>query len=173
MAMKLKNSAWHDLCEVKKGDYGESLVRRILEDCGFIVWKAVTEGAHLIDFIVELEKRLIFAVEVKTKAMMIKYAETGFNYSHYEAYRDFSRRANLPVLIAFVDPRKKAIYGNFLTVLDEPRVQAAIKYPKTMPAKYYKTGQLIRYYPECAMLPLGELTDFDVEYLNHHSSGHY
>ncbi len=173
MGMILRNSPWHDKHEVKKGDYGEELVRRILESHGFVVYQAVTEGAHLIDFIVELDKNLIFAVDVKTKEMMIKYAETGFNYSNYEHYRDFSTRARMPVLIAFVDPRKKTIYGNFLSVLDEPRIQAGIKYPKTMPAKHYKTGQLIRYYPECAMLPLGTLTDIDVAYLKRHSTGHY
>lgn len=173
MGTILRNSPWHDKREVIKGDYGEELVRRILEQHGFIVYQAVTEGAHLIDFIVELDKNLIFAVDVKTKEMMKKYAETGFDYSNYEHYRDFSTRAHMPVLIAFVDPSKKTIYGNFLSVLDEPRIQAGIKYPKTMPAKFFKTGQMIRYYPECAMLPLGTLTDDDATFLKQHSASHY
>lgn len=173
MAIIQRNSAWHDKNEVRKGDYGEELVRRILEQCGFVVYQAITEKAHLIDFIVELDKNLIFAVDVKTKPMMVKYRETGFNYSQYEHYRDFSKRARMPVLIAFVDQKEKAIYGNFLNVLDEPRIQNGIKYPKTMPAKYYKSGTLIRYYPECAMLPLGELTDIDVAALERHSASHY
>lgn len=67
MAIIQRNSAWHDKNEVRKGDYGEELVRRILEQCGFVVYQAITEKAHLIDFIVELDKNLIFAVDVKTK----------------------------------------------------------------------------------------------------------
>lgn len=173
MATILRNSAWHDKPEVKMGDYGEELVRIILEACGFIVYQAVTEGAHLIDFIVELNKNLIFAVDVKTKAMMKKYAETGFDFSQYEKYRKFSQRAHMPVLIIWVDPLNKTIYGNFLHVLDEPRIQNDIKYPKTMPAKFYKQGELIRYYPKCAMLPIGTLTDADADFINKHSIKHY
>lgn len=166
-------SPWHEKPEVKMGDYGELLVRNILENCGFIVYQAVTEGAHLIDFIVELNKNLIFAVDVKTKAMMIKYAETGFNYSAYQHYRDFFQRSHMPVLIVWVDPLNKTIYGNFLHVLDEPRIQNDIKYPKTMPAKFYKQGELIRYYPKCAMLHIGTLTEDDVTLLQRHYTGHY
>lgn len=173
MATILRNSQWHNRPEVKMGDYGEEIVRAILEKCGFIVYQAVSEGAHLIDFVVERNKDLIFAIDVKTKAMMKKYAETGFNYSHYQHYRDFSQRSHMPVFIVWVDPSKKTIYGNFLHVLDEPRVQNGIKYPKTMPAKFHKTGELIRYYPECAMLHIGSLSDFDVQYLNAHSTKHY
>lgn len=173
MATIQRNSAWHQLTEVKKGDYGEELVRKALEDCGFVVYQAITEKAHLIDFIVERHKNLIFAVDVKTKEMMKKYAETGFNYSHFKEYQAFSERSRLPVLIAFVDKSKKKIYGNFLSVLEEPRQQHNINYPKTMPAKFYKQGDLIRYYPECAMLPLGDLTDNDVEILTRSTFTHY
>ena len=168
-----KNSPWHDKREVKKGEYGEELVRRILERNGFKVYQAVTDGSHLIDFIVERDKNLIFAVEVKTKSMMKKYAETGINYDHYKEYRDFSIKARMPVLLAFVDSSKKAIYGNFLSVLDEPRIQAGIQYPKTMPAKFYQQGKMIRYYPEMAMLPIGILSDRDVAFLSQHSATHY
>lgn len=173
MATIQKNSPWHNRIEVKKGDYGEELVLHILEHCGFKVYRAVTEGAHLIDFLIERDKNLIFAVDVKTKPMMKKYAETGFNYKHYEEYRDFSRKSRMPVLIVFVDEDKKAIYGNFLHVLDEPRIQNGIRYPKTMPAKFYNTGDLIRYYPACAMLPIGTLNEQHITYLKRHSRMHY
>lgn len=173
MVMIQKNLEWHNLPEVKIGDYGEQLVRNILERHGFKVYQAITEGAHLIDFIVENNKKLIFAVEVKTKPMMIKYRETGFNYKHYEHYRDFSLRAHMPVLIVFVDSSKGKIYGNFLSVLDEPRIQDGIKYPKTMPAKFYKTGDLIRYYPEDAMLFIAKLSDSDCQNLQRSRTAHY
>lgn len=173
MATIQRNSPWHDKTEVKRGDYGEELVRKILEQHNFIVYQAITDGAHLIDFIIELNKNFIFAVDVKTKSMMKKYAETGIDYDSYQYYRDFSQKAHMPVLLVFVDPSKGKIYGNFLSVLDEPRIQYGIRYPKTMATKYDGRNKKIRYYPECAMLPLGEISPREVDFLNSCYTGNY
>lgn len=161
MATILRNSDFHNLRETIKGDVGEDIVRNLLEECNFVVYQAITEKAHLVDFIVQRDMDLIFAVEVKTKPKFKKYPATGFDYRHYQRYRDFSKKSRLPVLIVFVDIELKNIYGNFLHVLDEPRTYCNMNYPGT----FKKNGITIRYYPLNAMIDIAPLTEKDITHL--------
>lgn len=173
MGTILRNSLWHEKTETKRGDYGEECVYKILDQCGFVVYQARTDKAHSHDFSVELNKKLLFTVEVKTKSMMRKYRETGIDYKKYIEYRELCVQTRVPLLLIFVDPSKKKIYGNFLHVLEEPRIQDGIKYPKTKAPVRNKTGDLIRYYPEDAMLDIGTLTDDDVAELEKYNKSLY
>ena len=173
MVTILRNSPWHEKIESKRGDYGEELVAKILDQCGFDVYQSITAKPHGRDFYIDLNKTLLFAAEVKTKNMMKKYRETGIDYRNFKEYQEFWLQTRVPVLLVFVDPSKKSIYGNFLHFLEEPRVQDGIKYPKTIAPKFNRTGGLIRYYPEDAMLPIGTLTDEDVAILEQYNTSLY
>lgn len=161
MATTQKNLPWHERPEVQKGDYGEELVKKIVEDCGLICYRAVTEGAHLIDFLWLSGKKFAFAAEVKTKPKFKSYPATGFDLRHYEQYKKFYEDTNIPVFIFFVDDVLKKIYGNFLHVLDDKREFCGMKYPGV----FKKNGRAIRYYPLNAMCKIADLGESDVQKL--------
>ena len=110
---------WNDKPQVKKGNLGEGIIDKYFENQGYITYKPVTDGAHLIDRLyVKDKKQLIFA-DVKTKPKRNKYPDTGFNYKNYEEY-EMLKEMGLEVWIIFVDEAEGAIYGNTLEKLSEP-----------------------------------------------------
>lgn len=160
-----RNLPWHERLNVQKGDYGEELVKKIVEKCGFNCYRSVTDGAHLVDFLWLNGKKFAFAAEVKTKPKFKDYPATGFDYRHYEQYKQFTADTGIPVFIFFVDDGLKKIYGNFLHVLDEPRKFCGMKYPGT----FKKNGITIRYYPMNAMVKIADLSDADAKILKERS----
>ena len=110
---------WEDKEQVKKGNIGENIVDQYFEGRGYIIYKPVTNAAHLIDRLyVKDKKKLIFA-DTKTKAARNLYPDTGFDYKHYEEYLVL-QDMGLEVWIFFVDEVEAAIYGNTLEKLREP-----------------------------------------------------
>ena len=125
MATIPKNLPWHDKREVKKGDYGETLIKNLLEKHGYVIYSPVTDSSHCLDMFAYDGEQLL-GVEVKTKPMCRKYPETGFDTRSYECYKKISAVNNLPVLVAFVDEDKCAIYGNYLSEFKRTTVVAAL-----------------------------------------------
>lgn len=156
-----RNLPWHERLNVQKGDYGEELVKKIVEKSGFICYRSVTDGAHLVDFLWLNGKKFAFAAEVKTKPKFKNYPATGFDNRHYEQYKRFSEDTGIPVFVFFVDDCLKKIYGNFLHVLDEPREYCKMKYPGT----FSRNRMTIRYYPLSAMVKIADLSDEDINIL--------
>ena len=153
MGMILKDSEWEKLQTVQKGNIGEGIVQAFLEKMGFVVYRAVTDGAHPFDMLAIKDKKLAIAAEVKTKAMRTYYEDTGFNKSTWEDYMAFSEKHKMDIYIFFVDEHKMEIYGNWLRILEKPRVVNSkngkrIEYPMDSKSKY---GKELRYYPYCAM----------------------
>jgi Holliday junction resolvase-like predicted endonuclease len=115
---------WQEKIEVKKGNIGEELVAQMLEKNGFIVYSPKTDGSHNIDLIAhECTKGKLICCEVKTKKRLAKYAETGFNLSHYEGYKQMKERHNMDTYVAFVDEFERCIYGNWLHKLGEGKIR--------------------------------------------------
>jgi hypothetical protein len=112
-----------------KGEYGERIVRGILERKGFVVYKPNTEGAHAFDVLAIKDKKLCIALDVKAKSRRNKYADTGINRRHYETYRQFSQRHQMPFWVIFVDEMIGKIYGNTLEELMTPIFADGISYP--------------------------------------------
>lgn len=112
-----------------KGEYGEQIVRRILEGKGFVVYKPNTEGAHAFDVLAIKDKRLCIALDVKAKSRRNKYADTGINLRHFETYKRFSDRHTMPFWLIFVDEMLGKIYGNTLEELAKPIEVEGINYP--------------------------------------------
>ena len=165
MATIPKNSRWHDLREVKKGDYGEKLVDDYFEDMGWIVYQPTTDKAHGFDRYLYKNGRQI-ALEVKTKPRCSKYPETGFDERSFQRYQKLSEENNLPVIIAFVDELEKQIYGNWLSELNKP-LPTANPNEQDYPKVVGHTGgvKLTRYFPLKFMRRFRNLTDDEVAIL--------
>ena len=157
--MTPKNSAWHERHETKIGDYGEKLIREYLKNLGCICYEPSTDGAHLCDFFMFNRDKSVIAAEVKTKPARKKYPDTGFDLKHYNGYKKFTEEHSINMFIFFVDEDCGKIYGNYLHELDKPRVSNGMSYPSEERTKY---GQVIRYYPLEAMIPIRELTSEEI-----------
>lgn len=134
-----------------KGEYGEQIVRRILEKQGFVIYKPQTEGAHAFDVLAIQNKTRCIALDVKAKARRNKYADTGINVRHYQTYKAFSEAHQMPFWVVFVDEMLGRIYGNTLANLDKPVTEAGISYP-------FEYAGLIRYWPLASMIFMHTLT---------------
>ena len=135
-----------------KGEYGERIVRRILEAKGFVVYKPNTPGAHAFDALAIKDKQRCIALDVKAKARRNKYPDTGISVSHYRTYKAFSELHNMPFWIVFVDEMAGDIYGNTLEMLDREVTSNGISYPFEFQGK-------TRYWPLISMRLLHKLSE--------------
>ena len=110
---------WANKIQVKKGDFAEDIVHKYLENKGYIVYKPATEGSHAFDRLAIKGKRNVIIAEIKAKARLNKFPETGFETKHYKEYRYIRDKHKLPIFIFFVDEMLKEMYGNFLSVLEK------------------------------------------------------
>lgn len=162
MATIPTNSQWHNLREVKKGDYGELLVKSLLERDGYILYRPVTDGAHGFDSYAYKNGRIEFAVEVKTKPKCKKYPETGFEERHYQRYMRLSKENNIPVKVFFVDEDLGEIYGNFLHELDKPYVDPTQSKPYPKVVGHTGGVKLTRYFPMKHMITFKKLSQTEI-----------
>ena len=166
----LRNSEWENKKTVQKGNLGERIVQKFIESKGFIVYSAITEGAHAFDFLAIKDKKLAIAAEVKTKSLMNKYKATGFNKSQWQYYMNFSKKHNIQIFVFFVDEHLKKIYGNWLSVLEEQREQDGRIYPFDLTTMY---GATIRLYPFSAMKEIADIDDNTAQTLKDLSQRNY
>ena len=102
----------------KKGEYAEKIVKQMLEAKGYVVYMPLTKGAHAFDIMAIKNKKTCIALDIKAKARLNKYPATGVDIRHYETYKEFSKKHNIPFWIVFVDEMEKKIYGNSIDLLD-------------------------------------------------------
>lgn len=143
---------------LRKGALGETVVRRILEANGWVVYQPMTEGAHQFDMLCIKGKRSAAAFDIKAKARMNKFPCTGVNQTHFEEYQRFSEKHLMPFWIVFVDEAMRSIYGNTIEELEKPRQEGGISYPWVMNAKW---GKQIRLWPLSAMRPIADISEED------------
>jgi hypothetical protein len=144
-----------------KGEYGEKIVRAILEEKGFVVYKPYTEGAHAFDVLAIKDKKKCIAIDVKAKARRNAYPDTGINLSHYKTYCEFSDTHKMPFWLVFVDEAMGQIYGNTIEELDKKRAENGRNYPLLWEGKNSTTI----YWPLSAMLVFRKLSDVDIDTL--------
>jgi Holliday junction resolvase-like predicted endonuclease len=147
---------FNETTKFKKGEYGEKLVREWFESQGYLLYKCVTEGPHLIDFIAIKGKEIFGVPEVKTKARRNKYPDTGCNISHFEQYKALQEKHNLKVWMVFVDEMLGEIYGGSLDNISETYYDE--KTDKIYPSK--ENG--IIYFPLYRMEPIRKLTKQEI-----------
>lgn len=156
---------WKDKIQVKKGFYGEKIVRNYLEDRGWIIYIPYTNGPHAFDHLCVKDKRRIIIAEVKTKARMNKWNATGFNVKNYNEYLFIQNKYRIEIFIFFVDEYLKSIYGNKLSILKKPYRAKDGKYPMII-------KNIILFSLE-VMKTISKISDEDSLYLKRHSSRHY
>lgn len=158
---------WHDRDEVKKGDFGESIVRRWMESQGWVLYRPETEGPHAFDRVCVKGKKEIMIAEVKTKARMTQYNATGFNTRHFREYCTISDRHNLDVFIFFVDEHIRSVYGNYLSALRQEHKVDGIIYPKTL-----RRGEIIIFSLE-KMITITKIEEEEAAFLKSASHRNY
>ena len=99
----------------KKGDIGESLIRKYLLSKGYFLYDNSNEGPHPCDNIATKWDMNFRPLDIKTYPRRCYYADTGINYSHFLTY--FEANKDIPFYIIFVDDISKKVYGNKLTNL--------------------------------------------------------
>jgi len=166
MEPKQINSNWENKTTVIKGNLGESIVKSILEQRGYVVYKSITDGAHCFDFLAIKDKIKFIVAEVKTKGRLIKYRATGFDIRHYNEYMAVSKKHNLDVIVFFVDnhPKEKRVYCGNLTTLSNKHTVDNIEYPNCDIVKNIILFSLDD------MKHIAQLTDEQVNILNDYST---
>jgi len=123
---------WEDRISVKKGNIGESIVRKHLESKNYIIYEPVTKAAHPIDKIAIRNKEHMILVEVKSKARLNKFNATGLDIRNFKYYKLLKQKYNMPLFVFFVDEYLKTIYGNKLSILEEKHIDKQnVEYPNT------------------------------------------
>lgn len=109
---------WENKTEVKKGNFAEKIIHKYLEDKGYSIYKPTTPGPHCFDRLAIKDKKYIIIAEIKAKAKLNNYDETGIELRHYNDYKYISDLHKIPIFIFFVDEMLKEIYGNYLSILE-------------------------------------------------------
>lgn len=121
----------------QKGDYAERIIKNMLESKGYVVYMPCTHGSHSFDIMAIKEKRLCVALDIKAKARMNNVRATGVNREHYDTYKRFSIKHNMPFWIVFVDEMEKSIYGNTIEQLDKEYNDTESMYPGMYPRQIH------------------------------------
>ena len=159
---------WEDKKQVKKGNIGEGIMQRYLEEKGYVLYNPTTPGVHTFDNLAIKDKKNVVIAEAKTKARLTKYECTGIDIRHYEEYEYIRKKHRIPVFIFFIDEWLKEIYGNFLSLLTYERTINNITYPW-----YPPWGKQILF-PMCNMRRnIYTLTTEEAEGIKKYNTRHY
>jgi len=128
--MAMKQTNFNDLQTTKKGEIGEDLVKKWLEEKGWVIYEPTTDGPHVFDKLAIKDKKQIMIIEVKTKARRNYYPDTGIDVRHYEGYKLITQIMKVDIFLVFVDEMIGQVYGNKLNFLEEPiETSDCTKYP--------------------------------------------
>lgn len=163
--METKSTNWDKKTEVIKGNFGENIIRKYLEDKGFVIYEPITDKSHAFDKLAIKDKEQMILIEVKTKARRNKYPDTGININHYENYKKISKKHNLPIFLFFVDEMLGKIYGNTLQKLEEEIIIKSVKYPL-----FWNN---IIYFPVAKMKDIYKLNSEEIAFLKKNSTRNY
>lgn len=106
---------------LKKGAIGEQIIRKWLENKGWIVYLPFTKNkAHYFDILATLHKKRVIAIDVKTKARLNKWNAQGINKKHYNEYISFCETHNVPFFLCFVDDKNGNVHIANIKKLQNP-----------------------------------------------------
>jgi len=128
---------WENRNTVKKGNIGESIIKKVLESKGYVIYKSITEKAHAFDFLAIKNKQIFLIAEIKSKARLNKYNATGIDTRHFKEYLFIMDSMGIDIVLFFVDehPKEERIYCQKLSELKKEKIIENIKYPNTNIAK--------------------------------------
>lgn len=169
MGTILKNSEWESRTEVKKGNVGESCVKKFLEEKGFVCYQPTTDNAHAFDMLAIKNKQTAIIAEVKSKELLNKWKATGFPQRNFLEYERFYKKYGIKIFMFFVDHKRGEIYGNWLMEnLEAPRVEDGIQFPRV---EYFANGKdkskkiPTRLYHFNSMRPIAKLDETQIQEL--------
>jgi hypothetical protein len=155
---------------LKKGELAETIIKKKMEEKGYVIYQPQTEGAHCFDILAIKKKKNAVALDVKAKSRFSKWPATGIDMRHYMEYQYFSLKHRMPFWVVFVDEYLNKIYGNTLEELEKERIDGDLKYPRNMVTK---DGKEIRIWPLSAMIEIGEISTKESEDLKVLSQRNY
>jgi hypothetical protein len=160
---------WEKKPQVKKGNLGEQIVIAVLEQRGYVLYKAITEKAHAFDFLAVKDKRVFLIAEVKSKARFNKFEATGIDLAHFHDYKFVLDNHNIDVVLFFVDehPKEERVYCQKLSILMQEKTVDGVKYPNTDIAK----GKII--FSLSDMIPVYKLNREQLNELKKYSTRSY
>lgn len=104
-----------------KGEIGERIIRKYLEERGWVVYFPFTKNkAHYFDMLCTLNKDMVIALDVKTKARLNKWKAQGINIKSYQEYLDFVYKTKVRFFLIFIDDKIGDVYGADITKLKDP-----------------------------------------------------
>lgn len=160
-----------DKLTVKKGDLGEAIVLKRLEEEGYIVYKTDSDGAHPFDFLAFKQGDTVpTIIEIKSKKSRSYLPDTGFDIHQYEKYVKIRNEHKIKVLLLFIDEVKEEIYGNYLHLMEDEKTINGKVYPLRGTGKYDKN---VMYFPLENMITLTYLTKDQVKQLTDLTNSNY
>jgi Holliday junction resolvase-like predicted endonuclease len=105
---------------LKKGEMGEEIIRKYLEEKGWIVYFPFTKDKpHYFDILATKNKEKVIAVDVKTKARLNKWPAQGINLKAYNEYKKFIEKTNIPFYLIFIDDKNGDVHSANLRKLKQ------------------------------------------------------
>lgn len=164
--MEMNQINFNDKQTTRKGKVGEDIVRKYLENKGWIIYEPKTDGPHAFDKVAIKDKKWMTLLEVKTKARRNYYNDTGIDIRHYEEYKEISEKYNMPIFLFFVDEMLGKVYGNKLSYLEEEiKTEDGLNYPLKQKG--------IVYFPLERMKPIAILDTKQVLEIKHLNTRNY
>lgn len=155
--MGTKQTNFNDKQTTKKGKIGEGIVRKYLEDKGWIIYEPITDAAHVFDKVAIKDKDKMIILEIKTKARRNYYNDTGVDIRHYLDYKKISEKYKLPIFLFFVDEMLGKVYGNKLSFLEEKiKTNDGMEYPLEQKGIIYFALERMK---EIALLDIKQVID--------------
>lgn len=106
---------------LKKGDLGECIITKILEDKGWVVYRPFTKDkAHYFDMLCTKNKDKIIAIDIKTKARLNNWNAQGINIKSYDQYINFVKTTNINFYLIFIDDKLGYVHMIDITKLKNP-----------------------------------------------------
>lgn len=159
--MEQRQENWDKKTNVIKGNFGEEIARKYLEDKGWIVYSPETKGPHCFDRLCVKNKRNMIIAEVKTKARRKFRADTGFNLKNWNEYKFIHQKYGIEIFFFFIDEFLGEMYGSKISSM----MQERLIIEKGKEIKYPLIDRGIIYFPLVDMVNIQKLNAEQIEFL--------
>ena len=132
--------------KMKKGDYGELIVKQYLHKKGINTMSNDEQVPHPFDFLMFAKRNgewTLVMSDVKTKPKMRQYNGTGIDVADFNLYLYLQQKFGMEMYLYFVDDTLGKCYGNYLNDLTKEVKENGIVYPFTTRASSNKRDVII------------------------------
>ena len=115
---------WKELPQVKKGDIGEQIIYKYLDEKKYTIYNPSTDRSHPFDGLVYHNNDLFFLYDVKTKGKTNKHNAQGIDIKYYKSYLYTMKKYKVPFILFFIDDQNGEVHSADLNYLqDKPYVK--------------------------------------------------